>query len=102
MGLLSDGGVHSHIDHLKAIIKMAKDKGVQKVYVHAFTDGRDTDPQSALEYAKEVQVSMDEIGVGEFATVSGRYYAMDRDKRWERVELAYNAMVRVLVKSKFY
>ncbi len=94
MGLLSDGGVHSHIDHLKAIIKMAKDKGVQKVYVHAFTDGRDTDPQSALEYAKEVQASMDEIGVGEFATVSGRYYAMDRDKRWERVELAYNAMVR--------
>lgn len=61
MGLLSDGGVHSHIDHLKAIIKMAKDKGVQKVYVHAFTDGRDTDPQSALEYAKEVQASMDEI-----------------------------------------
>ncbi|PBI39756.1 phosphoglycerate mutase (2,3-diphosphoglycerate-independent) [Clostridioides difficile] len=94
MGLLSDGGVHSHIDHLKAIIKMSKDKGVQKVYVHAFTDGRDTDPQSALEYAKEVQASMDEIGVGEFATVSGRYYAMDRDKRWERVELAYNAMVR--------
>ncbi|RDY26405.1 2,3-bisphosphoglycerate-independent phosphoglycerate mutase [Romboutsia weinsteinii] len=92
MGLLSDGGVHSHIDHLKALIKMAKEQGVEKVYVHAFTDGRDTDPQSALDYAKEAQATMDEVGVGEFATVSGRYYAMDRDKRWERVELAYNAM----------
>lgn len=93
MGLLSDGGVHSHIDHLKALVKMAKEKGVEKVYVHAFTDGRDTDPQSGLEYVKEAQDAMDEIGVGEFASVSGRYYAMDRDKRWERIELAYNAMV---------
>ena len=94
IGLLSDGGVHSHIDHLKALIKMAKEKNVQKVYVHAFTDGRDTDPQSALTYISKIQKTMDEVGVGKFATVSGRYYAMDRDKRWERVELAYNAMAQ--------
>ena len=92
MGLLSDGGVHSHIDHLKALIKMAKEQGVENVYVHAFTDGRDTDPQSAMHYIREVEEYMDELGCGEFATVSGRYYAMDRDKRWERVEKAYNAM----------
>ena len=92
MGLLSDGGVHSHIDHLKALIKMAKEEGVEKVYVHAFTDGRDTDPQSAINYVKDVESYMSEIGCGEFATVSGRYYAMDRDKRWERVELCYNAL----------
>ena len=83
MGLLSDGGVHSHIDHLKALIKMAKEKGVEKVYVHAFTDGRDTDPQSGINYVKEIEAYMDEMGVGQFATVNGRYYAMDRDKRWE-------------------
>ena len=93
MGLLSDGGVHSHIDHLKALIKMAKEKGVERVYVHAFTDGRDTDPQSGLSYAKEIEACMAENGVGQFATVNGRYYAMDRDKRWERVEKAYKAMV---------
>ena len=93
MGLLSDGGVHSHIDHLKALIKMAKEKGVERVYVHAFTDGRDTDPQSGLSYAKEIEAYMAENGVGQFATVNGRYYAMDRDKRWERVEKAYKAMV---------
>ncbi|TQQ85524.1 2,3-bisphosphoglycerate-independent phosphoglycerate mutase [Peptacetobacter hominis] len=93
MGLLSDGGVHSHIDHLKAILKMAEMKGVERVYVHAFTDGRDTDPRSAIGYAKETLEAMKET-TGEFASVSGRYYAMDRDKRWERTELAYNAMVR--------
>ena len=93
MGLLSDGGVHSHIDHLKALIKMAKEQGVEKVYVHAFTDGRDTDPQSAINYVKDIENYMAEIGCGEFASVNGRYYAMDRDKRWERVELCYNAMV---------
>ena len=93
MGLLSDGGVHSHIDHLKALLKMAKEQNVQKVYVHAITDGRDTDPQSAIHYAREIEDYMAEIGCGEFATVNGRYYAMDRDKRWERVEKAYNAMV---------
>ncbi|MEG0238423.1 MAG: 2,3-bisphosphoglycerate-independent phosphoglycerate mutase [Clostridium sp.] len=92
MGLLSDGGVHSHIDHLKALIKMAKEQGVSKVYVHAFTDGRDTDPRSAIDYVKDMENYMAKLGCGEFATVNGRYYAMDRDKRWERVELAYNAM----------
>jgi len=93
LGLLSDGGVHSHIDHLKALIKLAKDKGAKNVYVHAFLDGRDVQPGSALQYISELEEYMNEIGVGKIATVSGRYYAMDRDKRWERVELAYNAMV---------
>jgi len=93
LGLLSDGGVHSHIDHLKALIKLAKDKGAKKVYVHAFLDGRDVQPGSALKYIAEIEEYMDEIGLGKIATISGRYYAMDRDKRWERVQLAYNAMV---------
>ncbi|MCB2292906.1 2,3-bisphosphoglycerate-independent phosphoglycerate mutase [Clostridium algoriphilum] len=93
VGLLSDGGVHSHIDHLKALLKLAKNKGANKVYVHAFLDGRDVQPGSALKYIAEIEEYMNEIGVGKIATVCGRYYAMDRDKRWERVELAYNAMV---------
>lgn len=93
LGLLSDGGVHSHIDHLKALIKLASEKGAKKVYVHAFLDGRDVQPGSALKYISEIEEYMHEIGVGKIATVCGRYYAMDRDKRWERVELAYNAMV---------
>ena len=93
MGLLSDGGVHSHIDHLKALIKMAKEKGVERVYVHAFTDGRDTDPQSGLSYAKEIEACMAETGVGQFATVNGRYYAMDRDKRWDRLKKCYDVIV---------
>lgn len=94
MGLLSDGGVHSHIDHLKGILKMAKENGVKNVFVHAFTDGRDVAPRSALEFVADVEDYMKELGVGKFASISGRYYAMDRDKRWERVELAYNAMVK--------
>lgn len=94
MGLLSDGGVHSHIDHLKGILKMAKENGVKNVFVHAFTDGRDVAPRSALEFIADVEDYMKELGVGKFASISGRYYAMDRDKRWERVELAYNAMVK--------
>ncbi len=94
MGLLSDGGVHSHIDHLKGIIKMAKDNGVENVFVHAFTDGRDVAPRSALEFIEDVENYMKEVGVGKIASVSGRYYAMDRDKRWERVQLAYDAMVQ--------
>ncbi|WP_411682580.1 2,3-bisphosphoglycerate-independent phosphoglycerate mutase [Clostridium thailandense] len=93
LGLLSDGGVHSHIDHLKGLLKLAKEKGVQKVYIHAFLDGRDVPPASAKEYIVEIESYMKEIGVGQIATVSGRYYAMDRDKRWERVQLAYNALV---------
>lgn len=94
MGLLSNGGVHSHIDHIKGFIKMAKLQGVSNVYVHAFTDGRDVSPSSAMKFIDELQSYMNEVGVGKFATVSGRYYAMDRDKRWERVELAYNAIVQ--------
>lgn len=93
MGLLSNGGVHSHIDHLKGLLELAKKKGLQKVYVHAFMDGRDVAPSSGKEFIVELENAMKEIGVGEIATISGRYYAMDRDNRWERVELAYNAMV---------
>lgn len=93
MGLLSNGGVHSHIDHLKGLLELAKKKGLQKVYVHAFMDGRDVAPSSGKEFIVELENAMKEIGVGEIATISGRYYAMDRDNRWERVELAYNAMI---------
>ena len=93
LGLLSDGGVHSHIEHLLALNCMAKVKGLTKVYVHAFLDGRDVGPKTALEYIHELEDGMAQIGVGKIATVSGRYYAMDRDKRWERVERAYKALV---------
>lgn len=93
MGLLSSGGVHSHIDHLKGLLELAKKKGLQKVYVHAFMDGRDVAPSSGKEFIEEIEKTMVEIGVGEIASVSGRYYAMDRDNRWERVQLAYNAIV---------
>lgn len=93
MGLLSDGGVHSHIDHLKALLKMAKENDVKNVYIHAFTDGRDTEPRSAIKYIQDVENYMKELGLGKFASISGRYYAMDRDKRWERVQLAYDAMI---------
>lgn len=93
LGLLSDGGVHSHIEHLKGLLMLAKKKGLEKVYVHAFLDGRDTPPSSAINYVAEIEDYMKEIGIGTIATVSGRYYAMDRDNRWERVELAYNALV---------
>ncbi len=93
LGLLSDGGVHSHIEHLKALLAMAKEKGLTKVYVHCFMDGRDVPPSSGKDFIIELENYMKEIKVGKIATVSGRYYAMDRDKRWERVNLAYNAMV---------
>jgi 2,3-bisphosphoglycerate-independent phosphoglycerate mutase len=93
MGLLSDGGVHSHISHLYALLALAGEQGIKKVYVHAFLDGRDVPPKSALTYLGEAEEKMKELG-GEFATVSGRYYAMDRDKRWERVEKAYDAMTK--------
>jgi 2,3-bisphosphoglycerate-independent phosphoglycerate mutase len=93
MGLLSDGGVHSHIDHVKGLLRLAKDAGLEKVYVHCFMDGRDVPPSSGKDFVVELENYMNEIGVGKIATVSGRYYAMDRDNRWERVELAYNAMV---------
>ncbi len=93
IGLVSDGGVHSHIKHLEAICEVCAQQGLSEVYVHAFTDGRDTDPKSGLGFIKELQQSMNN-SVGKIATVSGRYYAMDRDKRWERVKLAYDALVK--------
>ena len=93
MGLLSDGGVHSHNTHLYALLEMAKKLGVEKVFVHCFMDGRDVPPSSGKDYVKELMDKLEEIGVGKIATVMGRYYAMDRDNRWERVEKAYAAMV---------
>jgi 2,3-bisphosphoglycerate-independent phosphoglycerate mutase len=91
-GLLSDGGVHSHNSHLYGLLEMAKRGGLTKVYVHAFLDGRDTPPASALDFVKELEAKIAETGVGKIATISGRYYAMDRDNRWERVQLAYDAL----------
>ncbi|QNK41930.1 2,3-bisphosphoglycerate-independent phosphoglycerate mutase [Caproicibacter fermentans] len=93
MGLLSDGGVHSHNSHLYALLKLAKQRGCKKVYVHAFLDGRDVPPTSGKDFILDCQNKMREIGIGKIATVTGRYYAMDRDRRWERVEKAYDAMV---------
>lgn len=94
LGLVSDGGVHSHISHLKAICNVCKENGLKEVYIHAFTDGRDCDPKSGLGFMQDLQQFLTtRTSVGKIATVSGRYYAMDRDKRWERIQLAYNAMV---------
>ena len=93
MGLLSDGGVHSHIQHLFALLELAKKQGLKKVFVHVFLDGRDVPPDNAKEYITALQNKMKELGTGEVATVSGRYYAMDRDRRWERIFKAYDAMV---------
>lgn len=93
LGLLSDGGVHSHIDHVKALFKLAKDKGLSRVYLHAFMDGRDTPPASGKDFIISMEDYLKELGNGKIATVSGRYYAMDRDNRWERVKLAYDALV---------
>ena len=94
MGLVSPGGVHSHTEHLYGLLELAKRSGLTKVYVHCFMDGRDTPPDSGKGYIKELTDKMKEIGVGEIATVSGRYYAMDRDNRWERVVKAYDALVK--------
>ena len=93
MGLVSDGGVHSDLGHLRALLEMAAREGARDVAVHAFTDGRDTAPDSAPGYVDWVQDAMDELRTGRFVTVSGRYYAMDRDTRWERIRAAYDAMV---------
>ncbi len=93
MGLFSDGGVHSHNEHLFALLKLCKTHGIEKVYVHAFTDGRDTAPQSGKGYAQEFNKKAEQIGVGKLASIIGRYYAMDRDNRWERVQLAYDLLV---------
>ena len=92
-GLLSDGGVHSHLTHLFALLKMAKIRGLNRVYIHAFLDGRDVSPTSGKEFVAKTAEKCRELGVGKIATVMGRYYAMDRDKRWERLERAYDAMV---------
>ena len=92
-GLLSDGGVHSHIDHLYALLQMAKDKGLTRVYIHCFLDGRDVSPTSGKGFVQALADKCAALGVGKIATVMGRYYAMDRDKRWERVQMAYDAMV---------
>lgn len=93
IGLVSDGGVHSHINHLKAICDLCKSNGLSKVFIHVFTDGRDTDPKSGLGFVKDLEAHLKQ-SVGAIATVSGRYYAMDRDKRWERVKLAYDCLVK--------
>ncbi|MGD9559435.1 MAG: 2,3-bisphosphoglycerate-independent phosphoglycerate mutase [Oscillospiraceae bacterium] len=93
VGLLSDGGVHSHNSHLYALLQLAKRHGLQRVYVHAITDGRDVPPESGLGFVEQLQQQMDALGVGQIATIAGRYYAMDRDNRWERVEKAYAAFV---------
>lgn len=92
MGLVSNGGVHSHIDHLKAITTICKEHELEKVFIHAFTDGRDTDPKSGIHFLENLQQHLDKT-TGKIATIVGRYYAMDRDKRWERIKIAYDALV---------
>jgi len=92
MGLLSDGGVHSHLDHLLALLDLAKEKGVAQVFIHCFLDGRDVPPRSAITYIEQLGSYIDKIGLGRIATISGRYYAMDRDRRWERLMKAYDAI----------
>src|SRR5699024_1807807 len=91
-GLLSDGGGHSHIKHLFALLKLAKDEGAKEVYVHGYLDGRDVGPKKANVYIEQTEAEVQRLGIGKFASISGRYYAMDRDKRWERVQLAYDAV----------
>jgi 2,3-bisphosphoglycerate-independent phosphoglycerate mutase len=90
LGLLSDGGVHSHQEHLYALVRMAKDKGVERVFVHAILDGRDTPPRHGIKYLAALDEQLRGIGVGRIASIVGRYYCMDRDKRWDRVERAYD------------
>ena len=92
MGLLSDGGVHSHLSHIFALLKLAKQKGLDRVYVHTFLDGRDVPPRSAGIYLDQLDHFMRQLGIGRIASISGRYYAMDRDRRWERIQLAYDAL----------
>lgn len=92
-GLLSDGGVHSHIEHIFGLLDLAKKNGLTKVFVHCFMDGRDVPPTSGIDFVKQLQAKLDEIGIGKIATINGRYYAMDRDNRFERLVKAYSAMV---------
>lgn len=96
MGLVSDGGVHSHIEHFKGMVQVLKNAGIQSVFIHAFTDGRDTLPTSGINYLQELETFLQMMGLGKIATISGRYYAMDRDQRWERLKLAYDAMIHGL------
>jgi 2,3-bisphosphoglycerate-independent phosphoglycerate mutase len=100
IGLLSDGGVHSHIQHLFALLEMAKEQKVENVFVHCFMDGRDTPPHSGKDFVLQLQQKMRELNVGQIATLVGRYYAMDRDNRWERIELAYQAMVHGVAETR--
>jgi 2,3-bisphosphoglycerate-independent phosphoglycerate mutase len=101
IGLVSDGGVHSHIDHLKGLITIANNNGIKDLFIHAFTDGRDTDPKGGMDYLKQI---IDHLGktTGRLATIVGRYYAMDRDKRWERVKLAYDVLVNAIGEKTMY
>jgi len=94
MGLVSDGGVHSHVDHLLAVVKMARDAGIEKIFIHAFMDGRDVPPSSGEGYIRDLEAKLAELKAGRIATVAGRFYAMDRDNIWDRVLLAYDAMVK--------
>jgi 2,3-bisphosphoglycerate-independent phosphoglycerate mutase len=100
LGLISDGGVHSHIEHLFALLRMARENKVENVFVHCFMDGRDTPPNSGIDYLRQLEQKMREYGVGQIASVNGRYYAMDRDNRWERIEKAYRAMVHGEAETK--
>src|SRR3984957_1886652 len=100
LGLLSDGGVHSHIKHLFALLEMAKQQKIERVFVHCFMDGRDTPPNSGRDFVRQLQKKMRELQIGEITTLVGRYYAMDRDNRWERMELAYNALVHGQAEAK--
>src|SRR5271170_1802788 len=93
LGLVSDGGVHSHMNHLFALLRMARENQVERVFVHCFMDGRDTPPESGMGFLQQLEKQMREYNIGRIASVSGRYYAMDRDNRWERVEKAYRAVV---------
>ena len=93
LGLVSDGGVHSHINHLFGLLQVAKEMGVPKVFIHFFGDGRDTDPKSGAGYMKQLLAKLEELGIGKIATVVGRYYIMDRDKRWDRVEIGLKGVV---------
>ena len=101
LGLLSDGGVHSHIEHLYALLRMARENKVERVFVHCFMDGRDTPPNSGIDFLRALEQKMREYGVGQIATIIGRYYAMDRDNRWERIEKSYRAMVHGDADAKF-
>jgi 2,3-bisphosphoglycerate-independent phosphoglycerate mutase len=101
IGLVSDGGVHSHIEHLFALLRMARENKVERVFVHSFMDGRDTPPNSGVDFLRQLEQKMREYGVGQIASVIGRYYAMDRDNRWERIEKAYRAMVHGDAEAKF-